>query len=76
MSRLEAAVSELANIRERMEFTPASKPAIHIAMRMRPGFDAALASPSQVLIQLSPTFSAASFRKMSVSRASTWQKKS
>src|SRR5271157_4292733 len=30
-----------------------------IAMRVSPGFDAALTSPSQVLIQLSPTFSAA-----------------
>ena len=36
--------------------------AIFIAMRLRPGFDAALTSPSQVLIQLSPTFLAASVR--------------
>ena len=49
---------------------------IFIAMRLKPGFDAVLTSPSQVLIQLSPTFSAASVRKMSVSRASIWQKKS
>jgi hypothetical protein len=32
-------------------------------MRVSPGFDAALTSPSQVLIQLSPIFSAASVRE-------------
>jgi hypothetical protein len=37
--------------------------AIFIAMRVSPGFDAALTSPSQVLIQLSPIFSAASVRE-------------